>query len=115
MIATKTNVKKRIAKTTETAKTKVTKPATAPDAKKLSQIAAAILVLTKSREPMNCKSMVEAMAKQGLWTSPGGATPAATLYASILRELRNGKNARFKRFDRGQFALSTRKRTTTQR
>ena len=44
---------------------------------------------------------------QGLWTSPGGATPDATLYASILRDLRKGKDARFKKTDRGQFTLAS--------
>ena len=36
---------------------------------------------------MNCKAMVEAMQAKGLWTSPGGKTPEATLYASILRDI----------------------------
>lgn len=59
---------------------------------------------------MNCKSLVEAMQAQGLWSSPGGATPDATLYASILREINTkGKDARFKKVDRGQFALAGRK------
>jgi len=47
-----------------------------------------------------------AMAKQGLWTSPGGATPDATLYASILRNLKKGKDARFAKVERGQFTLA---------
>ena len=75
----KTTTKKA---TTKTAKTKAAKPAKAtanPDAKNLSQIEAAVAVLAKAGEPMNCKAMVEAMAKQGLWNSPGGATPDATL------------------------------------
>jgi hypothetical protein len=55
---------------------------------------------------MTCKAMVEAMAKQRLWTSPGGATPEATLYSSILRDLRKGKDARLKKTDRGHFTLA---------
>jgi hypothetical protein len=79
-------------------------------AKKVSQIEAAYRVLTKAGEPLNCKTMVEAMNKQKLWSSPGGATPDATLYASILREIKTkGKQARFKKVDRGQFALAGRK------
>jgi hypothetical protein len=31
--------------------------------------------------------MIEAMAANGLWTSPGGATPWATLYSAITREI----------------------------
>lgn len=94
---------------TETKAVKPTTPAKA-DAKKLSQIEGAVAVLTKSGEAMNCKAMVEAMGQQGLWTSPGGATPEATLYASILREINaKGKDARFKKVERGQFTLVARK------
>ncbi len=79
-------------------------------AKKMSQIDAAVAVLGKAKEPMNCKAMVEAMAKQGLWQSPGGATPHSTLYASILREINaKKKDARFKKTDRGHFTLTDRK------
>lgn len=91
-------------KATARAKTKPT--AKAEGSKKMSQIDAALAVLAKAGEPMNCKAMVEAMAKQGLWTSPGGATPDATLYASILRDLKKGKDARFTKVDRGQFTLA---------
>ncbi len=78
-------------------------------AKKLSQIDAAIRVLAEAKQPMNCKAMVEAMQAKGLWSSPGGKTPEATLYASILRDLRKGKDARFVKKDRGLFALAGRK------
>ena len=55
---------------------------------------------------MNCKAMVEAMQAKGLWTSHGGKTPEATLYASIIREIsKRGKESRFKKADRGTFAL----------
>lgn len=81
-----------------------------PDAKKISQIEAAIIVLGKSKDAMNCKAMVEAMQVAGLWSSPGGATPDATLYASILREINvKGKDARFRKTDRGHFTLASRK------
>jgi len=50
--------------------------------------------------------MVEAMQAKGLWSSPGGKTPKATLYASILRDIRKGKDARFVKANRGQFALA---------
>jgi hypothetical protein len=51
--------------------------------------------------------MVEAMAAKGLWTSPGGKTPEATLYSSLLRQIRTkGKDARFKKVARGQFDLA---------
>jgi hypothetical protein len=54
---------------------------------------------------MNAKQMIDAMAAKGLWTSPGGKTPHATLYSAILREVgTKGKDARFKKTDRGRFA-----------
>src|SRR5262249_26203045 len=55
--------------------------------KKLSAIEAAAKVLGEAGEAMNCQEMIRAMADKGYWTSPGGKTPAATLYSSILREL----------------------------
>jgi hypothetical protein len=46
------------------------------------------------------------MAKKGYWTSPGGKTPAATLYSAILREISTkGKDARFTKTERGKFAI----------
>ena len=56
---------------------------------------------------MACKELIEAMEKKGLWTSPGGKTPHATLYSAILREINaKGKEARFKKTDRGRFAIN---------
>lgn len=99
-MATKTTTKK-------TAKKKARAKATPPVAEKLSQIAAAERVLADAGEPMTCKAMVEAMAAKGLWTSPGGKTPEATLYSSLLRLIRTkGKEARFKKVARGQFDLA---------
>jgi len=112
-MTTKTKTAKKTTKAAKPVATKTTPKTTAkakatpkPDAKKMSQVGAALAVLAKAGEPMNCKAMVEAMAKQGLWTSPGGATPDATLYASILRDLKKGKDARFAKVERGQFALA---------
>lgn len=76
---------------------------------KMSQMAAAERVLAEAGEPMNCQQMVEAMTKKRLWKSPGGKTPHATLYASLLRHIRkHGKDARFKKTDRGMFTLAGR-------
>lgn len=64
-------------------------------------------VLAKAENPMNAKELIEAMATQKLWTSPGGKTPHATLYSAILREINTkGKDARFKKVERGQFATN---------
>jgi hypothetical protein len=51
--------------------------------KKLSAIDAAAQVLATATGPMNSKEMIEAMAAQRLWTSPGGKTPHATLYTVV--------------------------------
>ena len=64
-------------------------------------------VLADAKEPMTTKAMIEAMATKGLWSSPNGQTPAATLYSAILREIKTkGKEARFKKSDRGLFAAT---------
>ena len=112
------SAKKTTAKKTAT-KAKAIKPAAKPakakaaskngDAqpKKLSALDAAAKVLAESKEPLNTRQMVEAMAANGLWTSPGGKTPWATLYSALLREINaKGKDARFKKVDRGHFAFN---------
>ena len=87
---------------------KAKKPAKtdANDTGKLSCLDAAAKVLGESKEPMNTKEMIETMASKKYWTSPGGKTPAATLYSAILRELGKGKDSRFKKTERGKFALN---------
>jgi len=75
--------------------------------KKLSAIDAAAKVLTDSKQAMSCKELIHAMATKKLWTSPGGKTPHATLYAAILREVSTkGRDARFKKTERGKFAVN---------
>ena len=55
-------------------------------------------------------AMVEAVSIQRLWSSEGRATSTSTLYASILREINGkGKDAGFKKDDRGLFAVVARK------
>jgi hypothetical protein len=94
-------------KATKPAKAKKAKQPKAkqPKAKKVGALDAAAQVLATSNEPMNAKEMIDAMAKKGLWTSPGGKTPHATLYSAIIREIAvKGKESRFVKKDRGQFA-----------
>ena len=75
---------------------------------KMSALDAAAKVLAESGEPMTSKAMIDAMAAKGYWTSPGGKTPQATLYAAILREVQTkGAEARFQKTERGHFALAT--------
>jgi hypothetical protein len=112
-MATKKAPKKPAAKAPKTKGTKA-KPAPAKKAKpkgdkpkKLSALDAAAQVLAASKEAMNAKEMIDVMAAKGLWTSPGGKTPHATLYSAILREINAmGKGARFKKTDRGHFAAN---------
>ena len=106
-ISTKASTKK-----TAKAKAPKAKPAPAKAAKpaadkKLSAIDAAAKLLGETSEPMNCKAMIDAIAKKGWWSSPGGKTPHATLYSAIIREISvKGKDARFKKTDRGNFAFN---------
>ena len=72
---------------------------------KLSALDAAAKVLGEANEPMTTGQMVEQMAAKGYWKSPGGKTPAATLYSAILREIQTkGSEARFRKVERGKFA-----------
>jgi hypothetical protein len=88
----------------EVRKMKSGKPVKAESEKKMSALDAAAKVLEEAGEPMNAKDMIEAMAAEDYWKSPGGKTPHATLYSAILREIdAKGKDARFKKTDRGQF------------
>ena len=78
-----------------------------PEVKKASAIDAAVRVLEEGGQPMNCQEMIEAMAAKNYWTSPGGATPGATLYSAILREITaKGKESRFVKTERGKFGLA---------
>ena len=121
MAAKKTTTKKATTRKATTRKSAAAKPeASKPAAKKhpvkkagsakkkLSALDAAAKVLGEATEPMASKEMIEAMATKGYWTSPGGKTPHATLYAAIIREINTkGADARFVKTDRGRFALKT--------
>jgi hypothetical protein len=101
-MATKTTKKAPVKKATP----KKPEPQPVPT-EKLSQIAAAERVLAAAGEPMTCGEMVAAMTRQNLWSSPAGKTPAATLYASLLRLIRaKGKDAKFQKVARGKFTLN---------
>ena len=74
----------------------------------MSALAAAAKLLSELKRPLRCGEMIEQMAAQGYWKSPGGKTPAATLHAAITREINiKGADARFKKTDRGLFAANT--------
>ena len=90
MATKKTNTKKAASrKKAATKKTpakasrsKKAKPAEAKRDGKLSAINAAAKVLGETKKALNCKELVEAMAANGYWKSPGGQTPDRTLYPS---------------------------------
>ncbi len=75
--------------------------------KRVSALDAAAQILAKASKPMRAQELIAAMAEQGLWKSPGGATPHATLYAAMQREERDkGTASRFRKVDRGLFAFN---------
>ena len=84
---------------------KKAKQSKAAKPKRCSALDAAARVLGESGQPMNCGEMIEAMIGKRYWSS-SGKTPSATLYSAILREIRDkGKESRFRKVKRGQFAL----------
>lgn len=81
---------------------------------KLSAINAAAKVLVEAGQAMTCPEMIQAMEAKHYWISPAGKTPASTLYASILGELKTkGKEARFRKTERGKFASRPAKASKT--
>ena len=75
--------------------------------KRVSALDAAAQVLAGADKPMRAKEMIADMEAKGLWKSPGGKTPEATLYAAIIREIAaKGKAARFSKVERGLFAAT---------
>jgi hypothetical protein len=101
---TKTKTAKKPA-ATKSARAKKTSASGKAPAKKTSALDAAAKLLASSKEPMTTKEMIDALAAKGIWKSPGGKTPDRTLYSAILREIGiKGKDARFKKTERGKFA-----------
>ncbi len=94
----------RGAKGAKDAKAPKAKPAKVAKPKRLSALDAAAKVLAESDRPLRAIDMIEVMHAKGLWTSPGGKTPEASLYAAVIREITaKGKDARFRKADRGLF------------
>ncbi len=83
---------------------KAPKPAKEKKPKRVSALDAAAQVIAGAKVPMRAKEMIAEMEAKGLWKSPGGKTPEATLYAAIIREIAaKGDKARFKKHDKGVF------------
>jgi hypothetical protein len=74
-------------------------------AKRPSGIDLAAKVLASAKEPLNSKTIAERVLAAGWSTS--GKTPHATLYAAMIREIAaKGKDARFKKTERGLFTVA---------
>lgn len=91
-----------------TEKSNASKPAK-PHARKtregMSGLDAAAKVLSESKEPMGCADLTQRVMEKGLWKT-GGKTPAATINAAILREIKTkGTASRFRKAGRGMFAV----------
>jgi hypothetical protein len=84
----------------------LTKASLTAKPRRISALDAATQILKSAGKPMRAQEIISAMAGKGLWSSPKGKTPHATLYSSMLREIATkGRAARFERTDRGLFAF----------
>ncbi|HYW79200.1 MAG TPA: winged helix-turn-helix domain-containing protein [Thermoguttaceae bacterium] len=73
---------------------------------KMSGLDAAAKVLLEAKKPMGTKQIVEVAFAKKYWQS-GGKTPAATLYAAIIREIAiKKKDSRFRKAGRGKFSIN---------
>ncbi len=83
--------------------------AVAAPSRRLIALDAAARVLSElspkaAAEGLTAAALVERMAAARLWSSPGGKTPAATLYAAMIRDIAAKKGAsRFQRIGKGLF------------
>lgn len=83
------------------------KPAKEPKPKRVSALDAAATVLRDEAKPMRAVDLITQMEAKGLWKSPGGQTPASTLYAAMVREINTkGDASRFRKSDKGMFAAA---------
>jgi hypothetical protein len=97
--------RKAPAKKTPEKKVDSGKPEAVSPEKKLSALDAAEKVLSEKGVAMTCQELIGTMAAKGYWSSPGGKTPAATLYSAMMREINTkGNNSRFVRPAPGRFA-----------
>jgi len=70
-----------------------------------SGLHAAAQILKEAGEPLDCATIVQRALEKGLWKTQG-KTPAATLNASIHREIaKQGEQSRFVKAERGRFTL----------
>ena len=104
--SSKPTAAKRTGKTPPAKAARKAKVASAPKARKASGLDLAAQVLAKAKEPLDAKDIAERVISAGWKTK--GATPQATLYAAIGREIAaKGKDARFRKMGRGLFTSNT--------
>ena len=89
------------------AKRRAAAQAKAAEPKALSGLDAAAQVLREASEPMNAQDLIARILERGLWKTEG-KTPAATIYAAMIREIKaKGPTSRFQKVERGRFAAAS--------
>jgi hypothetical protein len=102
--ATRTKPAKKPA--AEAKQRKTAKAGTPVKERKPSGLDAAVRVLREAGKPMHCGDVVKTALEKGYWQT-NGKTPAATIYAAIIREIAvKGGQSRFRKTDRGMFELT---------
>lgn len=65
--------------------------------KKLSLLNAALLVLKRSRTPLNTKEILAQVIEEGLWSPNGAKTPEQNLYSAFFREIKEKETPRVRK------------------
>ena len=65
--------------------------------KKLSLLNAALLVLKRSRTPLNTKEILAQVVEEGLWSPNGAKTPEQSLYSAFFREIKEKETPRVRK------------------
>ena len=65
--------------------------------KKLSLLNAALLVLKRSRTPLNTKEILAQVIEEGLWSPNGAKTPEQSLYSAFFREITEKETPRVRK------------------
>ena len=65
--------------------------------KKLSLLNATLLVLKRSRTPLNTKEILAQVIEEGLWSPNGAKTPEQSLYSAFFREIKEKETPRVRK------------------
>ena len=94
-------------KSTKTEKAPKTKKAKPDEPRKMTALDAAHAVLQDAGTTLSAPEIYAKMVEKKLWESPNGLTPAATIYAAMIREITSrGKEARFTRPEPSKFGAA---------